>query len=66
MYKHFLKRLIDIVLSTIGIVMLMFVWIIFATIIKIDDLCPVFFKHKRIATEKSEMKHIDFSSVVMA
>lgn len=56
MYKHFLKRLIDIVLSTIGIVVLTPVWIILAIVIKIDDPGPVFFKQKRIAQNKNGEK----------
>lgn len=56
MYKHFLKRLIDIVLSTIGIVVLTPVWIILAIAIKIDDPGPVFFKQKRIAQNKNGEK----------
>lgn len=53
MYKHFFKRLIDIVLSTIGIIVLTPVWIILAIAIKIDDPGPVFFKQKRIAQNKN-------------
>lgn len=53
MYKHFFKRLIDIVLSTIGIIVLTPVWIFLAIVIKIDDPGPVFFKQKRIAQNKN-------------
>lgn len=56
MYKHFLKRLIDIVLSTIGIIVLTPVWIFLAIVIKIDDPGPVFFKQKRIAQNKNGKK----------
>ena len=56
MYKHFFKRLIDIVLSAIGIVVLTPVWIILAIAIKIDDPGPVFFKQKRIAQNKNGEK----------
>ncbi len=53
MYKHFFKRLIDIVLSTVGIIVLIPVWIIIAIAIKVDDHGPVFFKQKRIAQNKN-------------
>lgn len=56
MYKHFCKRLIDILLSTIGIIVLTPVWIILAIAIKIDDPGPVFFKQKRIAQNKNGEK----------
>lgn len=53
MYKHFFKRLIDIVLSGIGIIILTPVWLILAIAIKIDDPGPIFFKQKRIARDKN-------------
>lgn len=53
MYKKFFKRLIDIVLSGIGIVVLIPVWLILSIAIKIDDPGPVFFKQKRIAKDKN-------------
>lgn len=49
MYQKFFKRLIDIVLSACGIVVLLPVWLILAIAIKIDDPGPVFFRQKRIA-----------------
>lgn len=52
MYKTILKRLIDFVLSTIGILLLTPVWIILAIVIKVDDPGPVFFRQKRIARDK--------------
>ena len=53
MYKNFLKRVIDLVLSTIGIVVLTPVWIILGIAIKIDDPGPIFFRQKRIAKDKN-------------
>jgi O-antigen biosynthesis protein WbqP len=52
MYKGFFKRFIDISLSTIGIIVLIPVWIILAIAIKMDDPGPVFFRQKRIARDK--------------
>lgn len=52
MYKNFFKRLIDIILSGIGIIVLTPVWIVLAIAIKSDDPGPVFFKQKRIAQNK--------------
>lgn len=56
MYKKFGKRLIDIVLSTCGIIMLLPVWLILAVVIKIDDPGPIFFRQKRIAQDKNGEK----------
>ena len=52
MYNKFIKRLIDIVLSGIGIVVLSPVFLVLAIAIKIDDPGPVFFRQKRIAQDK--------------
>ena len=56
MYKKFGKRLIDILLSACGIVVLIPLWIVLAVIIKIDDPGPVFFRQKRIGRDKNGEK----------
>ena len=43
MYKRFIKRLIDLALSIIGIIVLMIPMIVIAVVIKIDSPGPVFF-----------------------
>ena len=53
MYKTFVKRLIDIILSACGIVLLTPVWLILAVAIKVDDPGPVFFRQKRFAQDKN-------------
>lgn len=63
MYKSFFKRLIDIVLSFMGIVILALPMIILAVIIKIDSPGPVFFKQKRIAKGKKHFNIIKFRSM---
>ena len=52
MYKHFFKRLIDIVLSFIGAVVLLPAFLIIALAIVIDDPGPIFFKQKRVGKNK--------------
>ena len=52
MYQKFGKRLIDLILSACGIIVLIPVWVILAIAIKIDDPGPVFFTQKRIAQDK--------------
>ena len=52
MYKHFFKRLIDIILSFIGGIVLLPVFLIIAIAIVIDDPGPVFFKQKRVGKNK--------------
>lgn len=63
MYKHFFKRLIDIVLSVIGIVVLALPMLIIAIIIKIDSPGPVLFKQKRIGIHKRTFSILKFRSM---
>lgn len=52
MYKHFFKRLIDIVLSFLGIIVLAIPMLIICLVIVIDDPGPVVFKQKRVGIKK--------------
>ena len=63
MYKHFFKRLIDIVLSGIGIIVAAIPMLIVAILIKIDSPGPVFFKQKRVGIHKSHFMIIKFRSM---
>ena len=53
MYKMLIKRCIDIILSLIGMIILIPIFIIIGIIIYIDDPGPVFFKQKRVGKGKS-------------
>ena len=53
MYKHVIKRLIDLILSSIAIVVLAIPMLIIAIAIKIDDPGPVLFKQKRVGMKKN-------------
>ncbi len=63
MYQRFFKRLIDIVLSGIGIIVTAIPMLVVAVIIKIDSPGPVFFKQKRIGIHKSHFMIIKFRSM---
>ncbi len=63
MYKHFIKRLLDLVLSILGIIVLAIPMLIIAIIIKIDSPGPVFFKQRRIGIHKKEFIIIKFRSM---
>ena len=56
MYSRFIKRIIDIVLSGVGIIILAVPMLLVALAIKIDDPGPVFFRQKRIAMDKNGEK----------
>lgn len=53
MYKHFVKRLIDLLLSSVAIIILAIPMLIIAVAIKIDDPGPVLFKQKRVGKKKN-------------
>lgn len=53
MYRHFVKRLIDIVLSFMGLVVLAIPMLIFALIVKLDSPGSALFWQKRVGIHKS-------------
>lgn len=63
MYKCFFKRILDIVLSLVGIVVLAVPMLVIAVIIKIDSPGPVFFMQKRIGIHKTYFRIIKFRSM---
>lgn len=66
MYKAFFKRLLDIVLSLCGIIVLSPVFLVIAAAIIIDDPGPVFFKQKRVGKNKKLFKILKFRSMKMS
>ena len=65
MYEKYVKRLIDIVLSGCGIVILSPVYLIVAAAIKLDDPGPVFFRQKRVGIHKSHFQILKFRTMKM-
>lgn len=63
MYKKFFKRLIDIILSLGGIMVLGIPMLIVALVIKIDDPGPAIFKQERIGINKSRFWLYKFRSM---
>ena len=66
MYKAFFKRLLDIVLSLCGIIVLLPVFIIIAVAIVIDDPGAIFFRQKRVGKNKKLFKILKFRSMKMS
>ena len=62
-YKTF-KRIMDVVLSSIGLIVLLPVFAIIALAIKIESKGPVFFKHTRIGKNGKIIKIYKFRSMV--
>ena len=65
MYNKFLKRLIDILLSGCGIIVLAPVYLGVALAIKIDDPGPVFFRQKRVGIHKTHFDIMKFRTMKM-
>ena len=63
MYKHFLKRVIDIVLSFLGIIVLSVPMLIVAIAIKCDSKGPVFFRQKRVGIKKKTFTILKFRTM---
>lgn len=63
MYKHFFKRVLDVFLSGLGIMLLIPVWIILFIAIKLDSKGPVFFKQKRVGKGKKHFNIIKYRTM---
>lgn len=62
--KYFIiKKIIDFVLSLLGIIVLSPLFLIFAIIIKIESRGPVFFKQKRVGKNKEYFNILKFRSM---
>lgn len=66
MYKHFLKRVIDIVLSFFGLVILFIPMLIVAIVIMAEDPGSPIFTQKRIGKNKKLFKLYKFRSMKMS
>mgnify|MGYP000903218097 CR=1 FL=1 len=62
MYKA-IKRLIDIVLSLIGVIVLLPIFLVIIIAIKIDSKGPILFKQKRIGIHKSNFNILKFRTM---
>lgn len=65
-YEKYVKRIIDVVLSGIGLIVLSPVYLGFVIAIKVDDPGPVLFTQKRVGRNKSFFKLHKFRSMKMA
>lgn len=62
-YKHFLKRVIDFILSLIGLIVLSPVFIILCIWIKLDSKGPIFFRQKRVGKNKKHFNILKFRTM---
>lgn len=66
MYEKVIKRLIDLILSGVGAIVLAIPMAIIAVLIKIDDPGPVLFKQKRIKKGKKTFSLLKYRSMKMS
>ena len=65
MYNRYVKRMIDIVLSAGGIIVLSPVLLGVAIAIKIDDPGPILFRQKRVGLHKTHFNIMKFRTMKM-
>ena len=63
MYKNFFKRLIDVTLSVIALILLSWLYLITAVLIKLTSKGPVLFKQDRIGKNGKVFKILKFRSM---
>ena len=63
MYRNYFKRLIDILLSLIGLILLLPVFLILAIAIKLDSKGPILFKQKRVGINKKHFYILKFRTM---
>ncbi|MBQ9300358.1 MAG: sugar transferase [Clostridia bacterium] len=63
MYHRFFKRFLDILISTVSLIILFPVILVIALLIKLDSKGPVFFKQKRIGIHKTTFFIYKFRSM---
>ena len=63
MYRKYGKRLLDIVLSALGLLVLLPVFALIAVAIEVDDPGPVFFRQKRVGIHKTHFQIMKFRTM---
>ena len=63
MYQRFFKRLLDIVLSFLGILLLSWLFLIIVIAMKLDSPGPILFKQKRVGKDKTYFHILKFRSM---
>ena len=66
MYKRLFKRLFDIILSILGLIVLSWLYLIIIIAIKIDDPGPALFSQKRVGLHKQLFRLHKFRSMKMS
>lgn len=65
MYKKYLKRVVDILVSAVGLLVIFPVFFVIALAILIDDPGPIFFRQKRVGIHKTHFTMLKFRTMKM-
>lgn len=63
MYRRYLKRVLDLLMSGVGIVFLALPMLVIALLIKIDSPGPILFKQKRVGIHKTYFEILKFRTM---
>lgn len=59
MYRRYVKRIIDVILSLVGLILASWLFLLIMIAIEIDDPGPVFFSQKRVGIHKNIFSSIN-------
>jgi len=62
-YRHFFKRIIDLIVASISVVILSPLFLLLCLLIKIDSKGPILFKQRRIGKDKKEFMIFKYRSM---
>ena len=63
MYKNYIKRFLDFILSLLGLILLSPLFVVISLIIKISSPGPIFFKQKRVGIHKTYFNILKFRTM---
>lgn len=66
MYERYIKRLLDILIALVGLLLSFWIFIIIYILIKVDDPGPVFFTQRRVGNHKEYFQLYKFRTMKMA
>ena len=66
MYRRYVKRIIDVILSLVGLILASWLYLLIMIAIEIDDPGPVFFSQKRVGIHKKYFRLYKFRSMKMS
>ena len=63
MYRRFFKRMLDLILSGLGLLLLSWLFVVLIVAVRLDSRGPVFFTQKRVGAKKKYFKILKFRTM---